>query len=227
MTPSPSPTAPPTCGPGVGCIEIESTAGAQDSHVRFSVRLRTNGLAIAGIQNDIHLEAAGAFVHCSVNREIEREGTRFAVTERSVRALVFSFEDYTPIADGVVLYTCEVAIAPRAAIGDHAIDCAGMIASNGRGTRQPVACRDGVLTVTAAASPTPSQSPPPIQSTPSPTGVTNADGSGLPAEVASSASGGCTLVEPSSARFSWFLLIGATALMQLRFAIRLTRARRL
>lgn len=143
-TPTATPTASPTpdCNPKSDCIWLEgqTVVGRPGETVSFSIRLRSEGHLVAGIQNELISPDALPFAtpgsgvsgrvrpDCRVNSAIEKDGwfdfPRFGCLPGDcnvVRTLVLSLSDMEPIADGAVLYTCRVPIPLTAAPGSYAI----------------------------------------------------------------------------------------------------------
>jgi len=160
-TPTARPT--PTSLPPVR-IKVGSASGARGTQVSVAVTLRTSGFAVAGTQNDISFDphapiAARSNGHpdCAVNPNIDKNGTAFAFKPAgcaganctAIRALVLDVENTAPIADGAVLYTCQVAIPANAPAGTYPLLTSpfDMIASDPSGVALPVAGDDGGITV--------------------------------------------------------------------------------
>lgn len=132
-TATPVPTTTPTPTVTVPALQVGSGAGAPGTVVTVSVRLRVPGGAeVAGTDNRLSFDSNAQIVGCAVNPDIEKEGTGFSFEPdgcapgqncNAVRALVLSLSNTDPIADGSVLYTCEVQIADGAAAGTRPLDC--------------------------------------------------------------------------------------------------------
>src|SRR5215813_7987231 len=114
-------------------VEVGSATGAPGQQVQFSVVLHTAGQSVAGVQDDIAFDSINTPVaasgagrpDCTVNPDINKEATGFSFQPpgctgtgcTAFRALVLSFSNVDPIADGSVMYTCKVNISPGAAGG--------------------------------------------------------------------------------------------------------------
>jgi hypothetical protein len=125
-----TPTAPPSLG-------VSSVAGKAGERVTIAVTLYTSGAVVAGAQNDLHFDGMNLTVaarpdgspDCTVDPAIHKDSASFAFFPHgcagaactSVRALVFALDNVDPIADGSVLYTCNVDIAAEAPDGVYAV----------------------------------------------------------------------------------------------------------
>ena len=132
-TPLPTRTATPTIGPGGASIVLGTASGNPGERATFPATLQSAGAAVAGAQNDIAFDSVNVPIaatadgkpDCAVNPSIGKEGTVFGflpvecsrTTCTAVRAVVVSFANNDPIADGSVLYKCNVSIAAQAAPG--------------------------------------------------------------------------------------------------------------
>jgi hypothetical protein len=142
ITRRPTATATPT--PLRPSIVVETASGSPGQEVSFSVTLDTVGYVIAGAQNDITYAAQTPILRCSANAALGKEGTAFGFLPphctrgqdcTSLRALVFSLEDPSPIADGSVLYTCTVKISADTAPGTYPLMVSGVILGTSTGGR--------------------------------------------------------------------------------------------
>ncbi|HEY0303110.1 MAG TPA: hypothetical protein VGC36_17315, partial [Rhizomicrobium sp.] len=143
VAPTATPTRPPatptpTCADNA-CTQVigSQTSGTRGETVTIDVSLRAQREPIAGIENEIHFSprvaiAAGADgqPECSVNLAIDKAATAFVFRPHGcrpgrdcsgVQALVLSFSNVDPIADGALLYSCTVEIGARAAFGRQAL----------------------------------------------------------------------------------------------------------
>ena len=120
-------------------ITIADATGNAGDTVPVSVSLNTEGASVAGTQNDITFGAGSGIAvakkangkpDCAVNQDIDKGGTSFAFQPSGctpdtdcagIRSLVLALDNVTPIPDGSVLYTCQIAIASDATGGDHAL----------------------------------------------------------------------------------------------------------
>jgi len=158
---------PPTTTPvPVVFLQVGSASGHPGDRVAITVRLDARGYAVAGAQNDILFGPAAPIApradgrpDCAVNPAIDKRSTVFAFLPAdcapgscdAVRALVLSFENNDPIADGSVLYTCQVAIASNAVPGTYAFASDNEEASTPDGQAIPAAAVGGSVTVLGAA----------------------------------------------------------------------------
>lgn len=141
----------------VGDAEISS--GGNDT---VGVRLSTGGSAVVGIRHQIdfspplHIAARDdGDPDCAVNPAINRESTSFrflppgcaAEACTGVRAVVLSFTNLAPIADGATLYTCRIAVDAGAAPGMYPLRNSDPSASTPAGVAVSTTGRDGTITV--------------------------------------------------------------------------------
>jgi YVTN family beta-propeller protein len=161
-TPAPVPTATPTTvleptatipapTPSGDLVTVVagSATGQPGTQVQLPVSLRTSGEAVAGVQNDLHFSAAVRVApdadgapDCVANPAIHKHATMFGFLPAGcqpgtdcdgIRAIVFAFDNFRPIADGSVLYTCTVDIAPDAAAGAYPLVVSNVNASDPTG----------------------------------------------------------------------------------------------
>src|SRR5262249_6795746 len=140
--PTATPTAtPPPPGP---LLTLTDAVAAPGDHVTIAARLSTAGQPIAGIQNDITYSTqapiaakADGTPDCTVNPDIHKEATAFRFTIEGLRAVVLSFENVDPIADGAVLYRCRVDVSAQATYSSYPLDVSNVIFSDPLGQRVP------------------------------------------------------------------------------------------
>jgi len=139
------------------------------------VVLHTDGLEVAGIQNDIGFDREVAIAartdgkpDCQVNPAIDKAATTFVFHPSgcglspcvSMRAIVISLDNVSPIADGSVLYTCRLAVAAGVPAAAHFLPCSNAGASDPEGNALATTCRDGeVLLPEKSPRPTPTGTP--------------------------------------------------------------------
>lgn len=139
LTPRPTRTPTPEPAPEV-FIDGDPVAVRAGARATVSFRLTAGGHRVSGTQNDLEFAPgiavaarAGGRPDCAVNPAIDKTATSFAFQPpgctpgddcRAVRALVLSFEDNAPIADGAVLYTCGLAVDSSVAPGAYALPIA-------------------------------------------------------------------------------------------------------
>lgn len=146
---------------------VGSVTGAPGDVVSVGVTLDDGGASVTSIQLDLVWDPAtpvattpGLAPACTVNPAIHKDQTIFAFQPfgctpgddcTAVRALVLSFVDQSPIPDGSVLVTCDVAIDAAAPGGVYPLVGATCVASDPIGNALPTTCSDGAVTVTAPA----------------------------------------------------------------------------
>ena len=172
-----TPTSPPTPPRGRAEIEIGYAVAEPGDEALVSVVLHSDGIDIAGTQNDIGFDPEAPIAatergapDCSVNPAINKAGTSFAFQPPScqparsctaVRALVLALDNTDPIPDGSALYTCRVAFAADAPAVPHFLACSHAGASDATGYAPPTTCRDGeVLLPGGSPRPTRTRMPP-------------------------------------------------------------------
>ncbi|MFI5367037.1 MAG: hypothetical protein ACHQ4J_15595, partial [Candidatus Binatia bacterium] len=145
----------------------------------IAVTLRTSGAAVAGTQNDLHFDGMTITVaartdgspDCTVDPVIHKDSTSFAFLPHgcvgaactSVRALVVALDNVNPIADGSVLYTCNVDIAAGAVDGVYAVTIDNIVLSDPNGSAlHGVGGVDGQVFVGATPTPTFTWTPRPV-----------------------------------------------------------------
>jgi hypothetical protein len=172
----------PSGPPGVNAVAVQLgvVAGTAGTQVSFDATLHTNGESVAGTQNDIAFDPQtpiGVNVSgrpaCTANPAINKNATVFAFLPNSctpgldctgVRALVSSFENFDPIPDGSILYTCIVDISLSAADGSHPLVASFTKASTPGGQPIPAFGIDGAVTTTGGMFP-PTPTPTPVGDT--------------------------------------------------------------
>ncbi|HYD48940.1 MAG TPA: hypothetical protein VEB21_11360 [Terriglobales bacterium] len=252
QTPVPTITPPlPTATPLPPVVlEAGSARIAAGERGQIQVRLRARGAAVAGVQNDIAVDADIAIATrpngrpaCLVNPEIERPDTLTAFLPEgcnaqlgectAVRIIVVAFEVVPPIADGSVLYTCEVKVAPDTAEGSHELELDNVVVAGSDGARLDATGANGAVVVSRPAPGAPTQAAatptiaPPVTlaavttAPPSDTVVANAAptsqanlGNESPATSANGTSG-CNLQSTASQDWTW-LLLALPALLRTR-----------
>ena len=166
-----TPTA--TSTPVGGSISLSKVVGHPGEQVAFSATLSTKGASIARTQNDIAFDSANvpiaarpnAAPDCTVNPQLLKEATSFAfqpegcsgVTCTSIHAAVLSTTNTNPIADGSLLYTCNVNVGPNVAAGEYPLTISAVVLQNPSG--QPLPNPVGSSGVIVVVIPTPSPTP--------------------------------------------------------------------
>jgi MYXO-CTERM domain-containing protein len=147
-------------------INVQSATGNKDQTVTVGVNLSTEGAQVAGTQNDIGFAApigvaakTNGRPDCTVNGDINKGGTSFAFQPSGctagtdctgARALVLALDNVDPIADGSVLYACQVKIAADAAAGNYPLTNTNTGASDPDGVALTTTGTDGSVTVEGA-----------------------------------------------------------------------------
>ena len=163
QTPSPAPACaaedPATCTQ----LVVGEVSGTRGETVPVEVRLTALLTPIAGVQGDLGFgrDATVAATGdgrpaCAVNPAIDKWATAFAFQPTgcrpgrdctAVRALVLALDNVDPIADGSLLYTCQLAIDRRATTGRHQLAIVNIGASDPHGTPVGMIGVDGGVTV--------------------------------------------------------------------------------
>lgn len=147
-------------------IEVIAPSASPGVIATIDVRLETDRSDVGGVGNDLGWSGPFSLASCRVNPAIERPATVFSYAPpgcelagdcTSLRAIVLSLSVAPPIADGAVLYTCDVTVDAAATPGDYAVDCTAPDAGTVGGVPLAAECIDGVLTI---AEPTPTASLP-------------------------------------------------------------------
>ncbi|MFI5399098.1 MAG: beta-propeller fold lactonase family protein [Candidatus Binatia bacterium] len=161
----PEPTVTPTASGDLVTVVAGSVTGQPGTQVQLPVSLRTSGEAVAGVQNDLTFSAAVRIApdadgapDCVTNPAIHKSATVFGFLPAGcqpgtdcdgIRAIVFAFNDLRPIADGSVLYTCTVDIAPDAAAGAYPLIVSNAEAGDPTGMPLAATGTDGDIVVDA------------------------------------------------------------------------------
>jgi hypothetical protein len=163
---------------GQPAVDVGSSSGAPGTQTTFAVSLSTAAAAVAGVQADIAFDSINAPLaatgagrpDCTVNPAIGKEATAFAFQPpgcsgagcTAFRALVLSFSNVDPIADGSVLFTCNVNIAAGAAAGPYPLTVSNVGMSTPDGQAIDSGGTDGEIIVTGNGPvPTPTATPAP------------------------------------------------------------------
>ncbi len=158
--------APPRSAPGGNTIWVEDlVVPANTTTATITARLSTSA-AVAGGQNDLSLPAtlrihsnSNGRPDCAVNPTIDKSGSSFLFRPNdcvgdactSMRALVFATDNLEPIADGAVLYTCNIDVT-----GGGEFVVTGVVLGDPDGRRiAGAAGRDGTVCIDDAPPPTP------------------------------------------------------------------------
>jgi hypothetical protein len=149
IPPAPTPT------PVQPAVVVDAVSGDPGQDVLLTARLVTAGAGVAGTQNDIVFDSlntpiaalANGQPQCNANPDIDKAATAFAFQPpgcsgsacTAIRAIVLSTENVAPIADGAVLYTCTISIAPTAATGVYPLSITDIALSTPDGLLVPSA----------------------------------------------------------------------------------------
>ena len=137
-------------------LEVSTVSAAPGTEVTIEVMLHTDGVEVAGIQNDLSFDRATAITSCRVNPDIDKKASGFALHPRGckaggdcerLRALIVSLENSKPIADGAVLYQCVVKVAADAAPRSYALTTSAVFASDPTGAAPAAKGVDGKVIV--------------------------------------------------------------------------------
>ena len=135
--------------------------------VGVEVRLEVTSTQVAGVQNDLTWDGAAVGIaagsdgrpDCVVNPAINKAASGFAFLPSGcratactgMRALIVAADNVDAIADGSLLYTCEVDVAADAAAGLYRIDVNHVVMSTRNGF--PVHGVLGAASVVAVGAP--------------------------------------------------------------------------
>jgi hypothetical protein len=152
----------------VASIDIGTASGPAGSTASFAVSLSLLGdapPAVAGVQNDVGFDPLTPVAatlagepDCTVNPAIDKDATTFAFLPMGcapgscsgIRAFVLSTGNSDPLADGVELYSCNVAIAEAADLGSYALVAGMPVASAADSSMLPAIASDGSVEVVEA-----------------------------------------------------------------------------
>jgi len=146
-------------------VDIGTAIGRPGSDVTVAVTLDAMGAMVSGTQNRIDFDRETPIApsrtgqpDCAANPAIDKNATGFRflplgcdplVDCASVSALVLAFDNFDPIADGAVLYTCRIAIDPQAPIRTYVLRNSNVHASAPNGQSIiPTTGTDGAVAVT-------------------------------------------------------------------------------
>jgi hypothetical protein len=203
-------------------IAMDTAVALPGARTVLTARLAVpTGARIAGTQNDVVLgpqvripAKPNGRPMCRLNPDILLGGSSFAFIPAGcdpigecigIRALVLSVYNVDPIADGTVLYDCDVAVAPDAAPGQYRLELVNPAAADLDGNPVPVNIADGVVVVQG---PAPTATPQP-SATATPTTTAARTVPATPTHRPGS--GGCA-VAAGARTDAWALLIPALAL---------------
>lgn len=174
-TPTRTATAVPQCDvDAAACLRVGETRVAAGATTELSVRLDAPGVEIAGTQSDLLLAAGMRWGDCAVNAAINKPDSAFRRDGERVRALILSFNDSAAIADGAILFRCNVAVDAGVAPGRYPIACDRIEVAAPAGGAVAAACSAGAIEVVAA----PTATPPPLTATPTEIAGDNPIGAG-------------------------------------------------
>jgi len=166
ILPTPQPTALPERAVE---LSIGSASGPPGAQVSFDVTLRTLGIGVAGIQNDIVLaglslsdERSGQ-PRCTLDPAIDKPASTFALLPRgctggnceTLRALIAASGNLDPLPDGAVLYRCTTTLPAPGVQSILSLGCENAVASDVRGHAIPVRCTPGSIRIVAKDPPPP------------------------------------------------------------------------
>ena len=146
-------------------INVGGATATAGETITVGVSLQTMGADVAGTQNRLDFASplrivalANGDPDCVVEPSIKKEATSFRFVPigcaglgcTGVRAFVLSFENSNPIPDDSLLYTCRVAVAPNATVGDYVVGNSELGASDPVGTFLPASGTTGTISVRQA-----------------------------------------------------------------------------
>lgn len=145
--------------PSINLGSISTFAG---NTAILDVSLKTAGVSLAGLQNDILLPPGVSIVStangrpdCRVNPSIDKSATAFSFRPpgcngancTGVLALVVSTTNVDDLADGTQLYSCRLQISASAPPGPLTLGCANEVGSTPDGTSVAMDCYSATLVV--------------------------------------------------------------------------------
>ncbi len=209
------------------------------AQVDITLELIDSAAAVAGTENVLSFSPEAAIVGCEFNPDIMREASAVSFQPsgcdeaaggcESLKALVLSFSNLDPLPDGVVLYTCDVALAGGTAAatvsgvtGDFPITCSETAGSDPEGNPLTMECVDGTVTIEDEPTPMPTATETPTPEDPTPTSTPD-EPTATPEATATNTRppGGfdddsCAIVAPEASSSGWMLLMPMAALLWLR-----------
>ena len=135
-------------------FNVGSASGTAGTQVQFAVTLSTTNMEVAGTANDIMFDPATPVVDCTVSPAFAGLSGAILLPDnctpgvdcQGARVLIIQFPPI-PIADGAILYTCNVQISADAAAGNYPLTCLEPAAAAPGGKALPAQCVDGQVTV--------------------------------------------------------------------------------
>jgi len=205
-------------------IDVGSATGAPGSTVTFNVVLSTGGEQVGGTLNSVSFDPATPIVACTTNpgltlsqcNALPQDCTP-GVDCQEVRCFIAQLASPPPpIANGTLLYSCSVKVAPNATEGSYPLLCSGQSASDPDGHTLDVQCMDGQVqvvgpTLAPTATATRTQTPT-ITRTPTAT-ATPGPPTATPAPGGSGGGGGCQIGSMRLRHTGWLLLLPTAALL--------------
>lgn len=156
---TPRPTRPPASPTPTPFVErivsltLGSAVGRPGDTVHFDVAMKSIGIPVAGVQNDLFLagwsiDAQGEQPHCEVDPAINKPASAFRfLANGGVRALIIALDNTDAIPDGAVVYRCTTTIPATIAAGTYGISCQNASASDPHGGALAVRCTPGSIQV--------------------------------------------------------------------------------
>jgi ELWxxDGT repeat protein/YVTN family beta-propeller protein len=168
-----TPTATAPCAlegdpPGCARIEVDDITATAGDTATIAAHLRSLGEPIAALQVDLTFDrrmrviaASNGSPRCRVDAGLGKDATSFAFAPASceaggaecatVRALVLSFTNLDPIADGSPLFSCDVRIDEDAPAATYPVTASKAGAAGSAGSQIDIGARDGSITVVRRA----------------------------------------------------------------------------
>jgi MYXO-CTERM domain-containing protein len=228
-------------------ISVGDGAGAPGDTISIDIALNLldSAAEVAATENVLTFGAETQITGCAVNPNIMREASAFSFSPsgctagtdcESVKALVLSFSNLDPLADGTVLYSCDIALAGGSAAatlsgatGSYTIGCAEPGSSDPSGAPLSTTCSDGTVSIVVPDTPTvaPTLTPVPTDTpfveptdTPEPVATPTEgerDPTNTPREpLFSGEDDGCAVVASQPSASGWMLLMPLAGLLWLR-----------
>ncbi len=160
----PTPT-PATCDTAdCAHLVIGNVSGVPGERVTVPVTLDTGAWEISGIEADLAIAAAAPFAaddagrpSCRVNPDIRKNSTAFAFEPAycagdsctAIRAVVVGIDNLGPIANGSVLFDCDLSVGADTAPGQYVLTASNVDAADPVGATLSLFPTDGAVTVLA------------------------------------------------------------------------------
>lgn len=197
---------------------------------------------VAATENVLSFAPETQIARCTVNPDINRDASAFSLSPsgcapgvdcESIKALVLSFTDLSPLEDGTLLYSCDVVSVPAGsaaavvsgastgtAEGTFPVLCSEPGSSDPAGGPLSTTCSDGeVVVVAPTATPTVTvepTAPPTEDATATPTEEPTEEPTNTRPPLGPDDDDSCAVVAPQSNSGGWMLLLPLAGLLWLR-----------